>query len=141
MKEITQENLEELKTKIKIEKPLNILIQENLKVGIEPDDELLKAQAANEDTQTFSFDIKIISFSGSISESGRLDFKGSVIGIEIGHTTADLSKGQFCQNPKLGKFVGVKYCFSLKNKCLYTSGEIDGWFRKRTSWNQKILCF
>lgn len=141
MTEITQDRLNELKSKIQIDKPLGTLLQESLVVGETPEDQRLAAAAAPDDCQSFGFDIKLLKISGSICKSGRLDFKGSVFGVEIGHTTADLSKGEFCQNPKLGKIAGVKYCFSMKNNCLYTRGDIDGWFEKRTEWNEKILCF
>ena len=141
MQEISEQHLRKLKSSITIDKSLGDLIQDSLEVGVKPTDNLLKAKAAREDCQTFRFDIKLFKVSGSICKNGDLDFKGSVFGVEIAHTTADLSEGQFCQNPKVGKLVGIKYCFSFKNNCLYTSGQIDGWFEKRTSWNEKILCF
>ena len=139
--EITQQKLDELKSQIQIEKPLGTLLQDSLVVGEKPEDERLAAAAGSGDCQPFVFNIKLLKISGSICKIGKLDFKGSVFGVEIGHTTADLSKGEFCQNPKVGKLVGVKYCFSLKNDCFHTRGEIDGWFEKRTEWNEKILCF
>ncbi len=139
--EITQERLDELKSQIQIERPLGTLLQDSIVVGETPEDKRLAAAAASDDCQSFGFDIKLLKISGSICKTGALDFRGSVFGIEIAHTTADLSKGEFCQNPKVGKLIGVKYCFSLKNNCIYTRGEIDGWFEKRTEWNEKILCF
>ncbi len=139
--EITQERLDELKSQIQIEKPIGTLLQDSIVVGETPEDKRLAAAAASDDCQSFGFDIKLLKISGSICKSGKLDFRGSIFGIEIAHTTADLSKGEFCQNPKVGKLIGVMYCFSLKNNCIYTRGEIDGWFEKRTEWNEKILCF
>ena len=134
--EITQEKLNELKSQT-----LSTSIQDSLVVGGKPEDERVTAAAAAPDCQSFGFDIKVLKFSGSICKSGKLDFTGSVFGIEIGHTTVDVSKGEICWNPKIGKLVGVKYCFSLKNNCLYTRGEIDGWFTKIVEWNEKLLCF
>ena len=141
MMEITQEKLDELKSQIQVEESLGTILQETLVVGETHEDTLLAAAAEPEDFQSFKFDIKLLKLSGSICKSGNLDFRGSVIGVEIAHTTVNLSKGEICWNPKLGKLVGVKYCFSFKNNCLHTRGQIDGWFEKRASWNEKILCF
>jgi hypothetical protein len=137
--DITKEKIEELKGKIKIDKPLDELLEDSLVVGDVRERELLGE--SQDDCQTFEFDIKLLKISGSICKSGKLDFRGSVFGVEIAHTTTDIAKKEVCYNPKLGKIVGVKYCFSLKKNCFWTRGEIDGWFEKRTGWNTKILCF
>ena len=142
--EITQERLDQLKSQIQIDKPLRELLQDTLVVGRPMKGMRLRAAvgASPEDYQEFGFDIKLLKISGRIYKNGTLDFRGSVFGVEIGHTTVDLSNNEICWNPGLGKLVGVKYCFYLKNKCLYTRGNIRGWVvRKSISWNQKILCF
>ncbi len=139
--EITQQKLDELKSQIQIKEPLGALIQNSLVVGEKPDDERIAASAASDDCQSFNFDIKLLKISGSICKTGMIDFRGSVCGIEIAHTTADLSKHEICWHPKLGKLLGIKFCFALENHCLYTRGEIDGWFKTLVKWNEKIFCF
>jgi hypothetical protein len=139
MTEITQEQLNELKSQIQTDEALGAVLQRSLVVGRMPTASAVAADSS--DSQSFNFDIKLLKISGSISKSGRLEFKGSVFGIQIGDTTADLSQHEVCYHPQLGKLVGVKYCFSFQNNCLQTRGEIDGWFEKRAHWNEKILCF
>lgn len=130
---ITGERLNELKSQIKIEKPLSTLLQESLVVGEQSED----------DSQPFSFDIKILHVEGALYKSGKLEVRVSSCGVELEHVTVDLSEGEFCGDRKLGKIVGVKYCFYLKiieeTLKLYTSGEIDGWFEKRAGWNDILI--
>jgi len=67
-----------------------------------------------------------------------LGFTASIIGVEVGHTTVDLSAGEVCFNPSIG-VEAVKYCFALKENSLYTSGYVDGWSHKKQSWIVKIV--
>jgi len=135
IEEITQERLNELKSQIKIEKPLGTLLQDSLEVT------RLPRAAGAEECQSFSFDIKVLKVSGKICKLGTFDLEVSVLGIKIAKTTVDLSKGEICWNPKIGSFVSVEYCFSLKDNCLYTRGEISGWFVETVRWNEKLFCF
>jgi len=130
----------------KFEGNLGELLQSSLKInkaGVklaadsEVDDILT---AGGSDCINFNFDIKILSIEGSICKSGRLEIKGSVIGIPIGHTVVDLSKGAFCAHPSIG-IEEVKYCFYISGSCLRTKGYVDGWFHKKQSWDEQILCF
>ncbi|MBU7583116.1 MAG: hypothetical protein KAF91_09450 [Nostoc sp. TH1S01] len=98
-----------------------------------------RLEAVN-DCIDFNFDIKILSISGQICKSGKLQIKGSVIGIQIGDTVVDLSKGEFCANPSIG-FEEVKYCFYLSGSCLRTKGYVDGWFHSKQEWDEEIVCF
>jgi hypothetical protein len=140
--EITKERLNQLKSRIQIKKPLGKLLQDSLVVGGPMKGMRLKAAVGvPTDYQEFGFDIKLLKISGRIYKNGTLDFTGSVFGVQIAHTTVDISNNEICWNPSLGKLVGVRYCFYLKNKCLYTKGNIRGWVTPSKSWNQKILCF
>lgn len=140
--EITQERLNELRSQIQIDKPLGSLLQESLVVGETPDDERLAAAAASHDCKSFRFNIEVLKISGCFCKTGKLEIRGSVFGTEIGHTVADLSKKDLCLKPGVGKLLRVKFCFSLRNNCLYTRGEIDGFFTRIARWkNRKILCF
>ena len=141
--EITQEKLDQLKAKIQIDKPLRELLQASLVVGKPLKGVRLRAPvgASPDDYQEFGFDIKLLKVKGRLYKNGTLEFTGSVFGVQVGHTTVDLSSNEICWNPSLGKLVGVKYCFYLKNKCLYTRGNVRGWAVRSLSWNQKILCF
>jgi len=150
--EITQERLDQLKSQIKIEKPLGKLLQDSLVLGKQRKGmrltgkqikgmRLMAAAEARADYQEFGFDIKLLKISGRIYKNGRLDVVGSVFGIKIGHTSMDLSNAEVCFNPKAGKILSVKYCFSLQGKCLYTRGEIKGWFLGTQRWNKRIFCF
>jgi hypothetical protein len=141
--EITQEKLDQLKAKIQIDKPLRELLQASLVVGKPLKGVRLRAPvgASPDDYQEYGFDIKLLKIKGRNYKNGTLDYTGAVFGVQLGHNTMDLAHKEVCANPSLGKLVGVKYCFYLKDKCLYTRGSVTGWFRTRTSWNQKIVCF
>ena len=141
--EITQERLTQLRAQIRIHKPLRELLQESLVVGRPLKGVRLRAavEASPEDYQEFGFDIKLVKIKGRIYKNGTLDYTGAVFGVQLGHNTVDLSQKEVCANPSLGKLVGVKYCFYLKETCLYTRGSVTGWFKTRTTWNQKIVCF
>ncbi len=107
-------------------------------MGATPGDTRL---ATADDCQSFNFDIKILKISGSICKAGNLEIVAEVFGVEVAHSTADLSKGRFCQNAQVGKPVGVTYCFYMKGNCLCTSGEINGWFEQIAKWDEQILRF
>lgn len=139
--EITKARLKELKSQIQIKKPLGKLLQESLVVGGPKKSMRLKAAVEDPDSQPFGFDIKILKIKGYINKKGILDYTGSVFGVQISHNTIDVSNHEICANPSLGKLVGVRYCFYMKGNCLYTKGTIKGWFKDRTSWNKKIVCF
>lgn len=139
--EITREKLKQLKSQIKINKPLGKLLQESLVVGGPMKGRRLKAAVEDPDSQPFSFDIKIVKIEGYINKKGILDYTGSVFGVQLGHNTIDVSTHEICANPSLGKLVGVRYCFYLKGNCLYTKGSVTGWFSERARWNRKIVCF
>jgi hypothetical protein len=140
--EITQKRLRELKSQIQIDKPLGKLLQDSLVVGKEMKGmRLMAATGAPGDYQSFNFDIKLLKVSGRIYKNGKLDVTGSVLGIKIAHTTVDLSNSEICWNPQIGKLLSVRYCFYMKGKCLYTRGQVSGWFTGRKGWNQRIICF
>ena len=140
--EITQERLKQLKAQIRIDQPLRELLQASLVVGRPLKGVRLRAAAVSpEDYQEFGFDIKLVKIKGRIYKNGTLDYTGAVFGVQLGHNTVDLSNKEVCANPSLGNLVGVKYCFYLKNRCLYTRGNVRGWAVRSLSWNQKILCF
>lgn len=104
---------------------------------------LLTAQAAKDDVQEFSFGIKLISINGSLSKSGRLEFRVSAFGIEIERRVFDFGKGEFETSITIGinKIGSLTLGFEFKNSCLRTTGKFKGWFKTRASWNQKLLCF
>ncbi len=141
--EITQARLVQLKAQIQIDKPLSELLRSSLVVGKPTKGLRLRAAEGEspEDYQEFGFDIKLVKIKGRLYKNGTLDYTGAVFGVQLGHNTMDLSNKEVCANPSLGKLVGVRYCFYLKGKCLYTRGSVTGWFKTRTSWNQKIVCF
>jgi len=121
----------------KIEGSIGEAIQASLQIGnLETTEEL----EAVSDCTNFEFDIKILSIKGQFCRSGRLEITGSVIGIQIGHTVVDLSKGEFCQNPSIG-FEEVKYCFYVSGSCLRTRGYVDGWLHSKEEWDEEIVCF
>ncbi|HKJ34325.1 MAG TPA: hypothetical protein VKA34_21050 [Balneolales bacterium] len=92
-----------------------------------------------QDCVNFNFDIKIFSVKGKFCKSGILDFTTTVAGVQIQHLQIDLSKGEYCNNVSVG-IEEVKYCFYLKDSCLYTKGYIDGWLHPKKSWDEKIVC-
>ena len=141
--EITQERLKQLKTQMQFDKPLREALRDSLVLGRPMKGLRLRAAegASPEDYQEFGFDIKLLKIKGRIYKNGTLDYTGAVFGVQLGHNTMDLAHKEVCANPSLGKLVGVRYCFFLKDKCLYTRGSVTGWFKTRARWNQKIVCF
>ena len=141
---ITKDQWESFKHSTKVDQDLQATLNNSLKVHpVDPSTApvgALVAGASVGDCVNFNFDIKIIKIEGTICKSGKLDFKASVIGIQVGHTTIDLSAGGVCFNPSIG-VEEIKYCFELKGSCLYTNGYVDGWFHKKQSWDEKIVCF
>src|SRR5687768_2833264 len=127
---------QEAKDRLDVPLPLGKSLQNSLQVGRPASKAMMLASPAvgpSGDELPFSFDIKILSVSGTLYKSGKLEAKVSVIGIQVGETVVDLSQGEFCQNPSVG-VEEVKYCFYLKDSCLYTRGYVEGWFHERQSW-------
>lgn len=62
-----------------------------------------------------------------------------VAGIQIKHQKVDLSKGEWCNTVSAG-IEEVKYCFYMKDSCLYTKGYVDGWFHGKQKWDEKVIC-
>ncbi|MHC4123985.1 MAG: hypothetical protein ACYSSI_10460 [Planctomycetota bacterium] len=140
--EITQKKLNKFKSQIPTSKPLGKMLQDSLVVGGPIKGLPIKTVAgARTDYQEFSFNIRFLAIKGRIYKNGKLEFTGSVFGVKIGHTIIDLSGHEVCFHPGLGGLVSVKYCFYLKKKCLYTRGNIRGFWTRIASWNQKIFCF
>lgn len=139
--DISEEQYNKFKSNTQIDQPIESLLEDSLVVGKPHEDHNIAALADTKDCQQFGFDIKVLKISGTICKSGMLEVKGSVFGVQFGDTKVDLSKGEVCQNPSVGSLVSLKYCFSLKNSCLYTRGELKGWGIGDNKWNKKILCF
>jgi hypothetical protein len=121
----------------KLQGTIGEALQASIQTGNLDTTETLKAVS---DCIDFNFDISILSIKGEICKSGTLDISGSVLGMEITHTTVDLAKGEYCANPSIGA-VEVKYCFYLSGSCLRTKGYVDSWFSSKQSWDEQILCF
>ena len=135
--QIAQETLDDLKGRVDGGETLDEILQKSIVIGGQGTGALM----AEPDCQPFGFDIKVLKISGKIWKSGKLEYGGSVFGVEIAQNTIDLSKGEVCLNPKVGEIAGIKYCFSYTNNCLRTRGEIDGWFAKVAEWDKQIFCF
>jgi len=121
----------------KLQGTIGEALQASIQTGNLDTTETLEAVS---DCINFNFDIKVLSISGEICKSGRLEITGSVLGIQIAQTTVDLAKGEYCANPSIG-FEEVKYCFYLSGSCLRTKGYVDGWFHSKQEWDEEIVCF
>jgi len=95
------------------------------------------------DCVKFEFDVKVFKVKGEFCESGIIDFKIYIAGVQTKHAKINLSKGEYCIKANASA-VNVKCCFHLKKgskgSCLYTKGYIDSWLFSKKSWNEKITC-
>lgn len=99
----------------------------------------LKSAPGISDCVKFSFDVKIFSVEGQFCKNGMLEATITILGVKIQHIDVDLKHGKFCNTVSIG-VEEVKYCFYLKDNCLYTSGYVDGWLHKKYTWDEKIIC-
>jgi hypothetical protein len=123
----------------KIKEPLGDLLEASLRTNIQVTSAMDAPIQTTPDPVEFSFDIKILKIEGKIWKSGKLDFTGTVLGMQIGHTVIDVTK-EVCFNPSIG-FEEVKYCFYRRGSCLRTKGYVDGWFHEKLPWDSQIVCF
>jgi hypothetical protein len=121
----------------KLQGTIGEALQASIQTGNLDTTEALKAVS---DCINFNFDITILSISGEICKSGRLDITGSVLGIEIAQTTVDLAQEEYCTHRSIG-FEEVEFCFYLSGSCLRTKGYIDGLFHSKQDWDEQIVCF
>lgn len=99
----------------------------------------IKTEKSIADCVKFDFDIKVVAFKGKVCKSGILDVAVYFAGIKVDHETIDLSKGEWCNTVNVG-IEEVKFCFRIKDSCLYTKGHIDGWLHPKQKWDEKIIC-
>jgi len=137
---ITQENLYKFKSQYQLEQPLGKMVQESLIVEDAPHTPLNVLKDDEQKSFYFGFQ-RLIQFYGKVGEVGDLELNGIMFGFQIAPTRLALSSGEVCINPQLGSFVGFKYGFYMQDQCLYTKGELYGWWQTIAQWDERIISF
>jgi hypothetical protein len=134
--EVTKEQIEEYKAKVDISNGIGPALKNSVVTGA-------ASAPVHEGDQCndFGFDISVLAIKGQICKSGKIEFTAQAFGMQVAHTTADLSNGEVCFNPGVGNLANIKYCFSFENNCLRTKGKIELVWETAAEWNEEILCF